>query len=171
MASMKFTPDSTVSLVSVFIFLTAAFFPTGVLHDFVDSIIGRAILLLFVLYAIRIGGMAGVLAILAVTALFVERNRYQIFQAKTYIVGRGSTPTLGHMAPESKPANVHGPVKDELWVGDGEAMEDTESWHELPSGESEDHKEVIESQLFPNSKIDEFYVSHGLAPKNALADS
>jgi len=41
-----------------------------------------------------------------------------------------------------------------------------ESWTEVEHGQSEDHKEVIQSQLFPNSRINAFYEDHGLAPRN-----
>jgi hypothetical protein len=157
--------QSVVSGLSVFIFLLAAFFPSAPVRSFVDSLVGRIVLLGFLLYAIRLGSMTGILAFLAVAALFVERNRYSIFQAKNYIVSRGSAPTLGEMAPHDTPAPVDGQVKDPSWVGHG-SMEDVESWTEVEHGQSEDHKEVIQSQLFPNSRINAFYEDHGLAPRN-----
>ena len=157
--------ESIVSGLSIFIFLLAAFFPSAHVRSFVDSLVGRIVLLGFLLYAIRMGNMTGILAFLAVAALFVERNRYSIFQAKNYIVSRGSVPTLGVMSPHDAPAPVDGELKDPSWVGHG-PMEDVESWTELAHGESEDHKQVIESQLFPNNRINAFYEDHGLAPRN-----
>ena len=156
---------SIVSGISVVIFLLAAFFPSAPVRSFVDSLVGRLILLVFLLYAIRLGSMTGILAFLAVTALFVERNRYSIFQAKNYIVSRGSVPTLGQMSPHDMPAPVDREITDPSWLGHG-PMEDVDSWTELAHGESEDHKQVIESQLFPNDRINAFYEDHGLAPRN-----
>jgi hypothetical protein len=156
--------ESIVSGLSIFIFLLAAFFPSASVRSFVDSLVGRILLLGFLLYAIRMGNMTGILAFLAVAALFVERNRYSIFQAKSYIIGRGSAPTLGRMSPHDTPAPVDGTIHDASWVGHGH-MEDVESWTEVEH--TEDHKEVIDSQPFPNSRIDGYYVSHGLANRNS----
>jgi hypothetical protein len=147
----------------VTIIVLAAVFPTQITHDFVDSLFGRILLIGFALYGVTLGPLEGVLSLLAVMALFVERNRYSIYQAKTYIMSRGSSPTLGSMKPRDEPAEVNGKVVDQSWVGHDTPIGDMDSWSPLGPGESEDYKDVVESQSFPNERMNGYYVEHGLA--------
>jgi hypothetical protein len=154
--------SSFIGLCAIIIVL-AAVFPTQIVHDFVDSLFGRILLIGFALYGVTLGPLTGVLSLLAVMALFVERNRYSIYQAKTYIMSRGSKPTLSSMEPHDEPAEVNGKVVDESWVGHDTPVGDMDSWSPLEPGESEDYKEVIDSQTFPNERMNGYYVEHGLA--------
>jgi len=152
--------------VSLIIFLFTAFFLPVSIHDATDSLIGRFLLIAFVLYAISLGPVAGVAALLAVMAIFAERNRYKVQNAKKYIVARGSKQTLGEMEPHSQPATADGPVKDVSWTGHEDIVGDMDSWSPLENGESEDYKGVVDSQSFPNEKMDAHYMQNGVAARN-----
>ena len=152
--------------VSLVIFLFTAFFLPVSIHDATDSLIGRFLLIAFVLYAISLGPITGVAALLAVMAVFAERNRYKVQHAKKYIVARGSKQTLGEMEPRSQPATTDGHVKDVSWTGNDDVVGDMDSWSPLEHGESEDHKGVVESQSFPNEKMDAHYMQNGVAARN-----
>jgi len=151
---------------SLIIFLFTAFFLPVSIHDATDSLIGRFLLIAFVLYAISLGPVAGVAALLAVMAIFAERNRYKVQNAKKYIVARGSKQTLGEMEPHSQPAPADGPVKDVSWTAHEDIVGDMDSWSPLEHGESEDYKGVVDSQSFPNEKMDAHYMQNGVAARN-----
>lgn len=164
---VELNPSTAVSMGSAILFLLTPFLTSPALSTFVDSIIGRIVLISFVLYGITLGPIAGVLSFLAAAALFVERNRVRIGIAKNAIVTRGSVQTLGQVdMPHSNPAPVQGPIEDAPWLqySQRDFLLEGNSWNPLPSGESEDTKTVLESQLYPNDRIDRFYVKNGLAP-------
>jgi hypothetical protein len=126
----------------------------------------------FVLYGITLGPLAGVFAFLAVAAIFAERNRYRIWLAHRGIISRGSVQTLGQVdMPHSTPAPTGMKVKDEPWIkyDHNSSFLDGDGWNGLPPGESEDEKNVLESQLYPNDRQDKFYVETGLAPADPQA--
>lgn len=160
-------PERVVIYTSVILFLCIPFLSSTTLGNVIDSLLGRLILVSFLLYGITLGALPGVLAFLAVAAIFAERNRLAIYRARSYIIGRGSPPTLGQMEPHSMPAPVNGEIKDQPWIKypdmDSSFIED-DGWNPLPKGESEDEKGVLESQLYPNDLQDKFYVRNGLAP-------
>lgn len=163
---------NTVVLVSVALFLIVPFLQSNMLTNFIDSLLGRAALILFVLYAIRLGPLPGVFAFLAVASIFTERNRYRIFMAQKGIISRGSVQTLGQVdMPHSVPAPLHPGVKQEPWLKYdtmGSILEG-DGWNGPVDGESEDGKQVLESQLYPNDLQDKFYVETGLAPAETNA--
>jgi hypothetical protein len=164
---VELNPSNAVSIGSALLFLLTPFLTSPALRSFVDSMIGRIVLIAFVLYGITLGPIAGVLSFLAAVALFVERNRVRIGIAKNAIVTRGSVQTLGQVdMPHSSPAPVQGPIEDVPWIqySQRDFLLEGNSWNPLPSGESEDTKMVLESQLYPNDRIDRYYVKHGLAP-------
>ncbi len=159
--------SNAVSFGSAFLFLATPFLASPALSSAVDSIVGRLVLVAFVLYGITLGPVPGVLSFLAAAALFVERNRVRIGIAKNAIITRGSAPTLGQVdMPHSSPAPVQGPIEDVPWLqySQRDFLLEGNSWNPLPSGESEDEKKVLQSQLYPNDRIDRFYVKTGLAP-------
>lgn len=167
-------PTNLVVTISVVLFLLVPFLQSFGLRSFVNSLLGRLSLIGFVLYGITLGPLPGVLAFLAVAAVFAERNRFQIGITQQSIISKGSVPTLGQVdMPHSTPAPVNKPLRDEPWLKydthasflDG----DSDTWNPLPSGESEDDKGVLESQLYPNDRQDRFYVATGLAPENPNA--
>ena len=158
---------NAVSLGSSALFLLLPFLAGSGLSSLIDSILGRLILVAFVLYGITLGPVPGVLSFIAAAAFFVERNRVRIGIAKNAIITRGSAPTLGQTdMPHSNPAPVQGPIDDVPWIqyNQRDFLLEGNSWNPLPSGESEDTKKVLESQLYPNDRIDRFYVKNGLAP-------
>ena len=163
----QINPERVVIYTSVVLFLTVPFLSSTVLGNAIDSLLGRILLVSFLLYGITLGPLPGVLSFLAVASIFAERNRLAIYRARAYIIGRGSPPTLGQMTPHSMPAPVNGEIKDKPWIEypnmEGSFIED-DSWNPLPKGESEDEKGVLESQLYPNDLQDRFYVRNGLAP-------
>lgn len=162
---------NTVVVISIVLFLLVPFLQSSGLTAFIDSLLGRVALIVFVLYAIRLGPLPGVFAFLAVAAIFTERNRYRIFLAQKGIISRGSLPTLGQVdMPHSVPASLHPGVKQEPWLKYdtmGSILEG-DGWNG-PVGESEDDKQVLESQLYPNDLQDKFYVETGLAPAETNA--
>lgn len=154
---------------SVLLFLLVPFLSSTVLGSIVDSLLGRIALVGFLLYGITLGAVPGVLSFLAVAAVFAERNRLAIYRARSYIIGRGSPPTLGQMEPHSTPAPVNGEIKDQPWIkypNMDDSFLEGDGWNPLPAGESENDKEVLESQLYPNDLQDRFYVKNSLAPPN-----
>ena len=166
------TPANIVVSISVALFLLTPFLYSSGLTGLVDSMIGRIALITFVLYGITLGPLAGVFAFLAVAALFAERNRYRIRLAQHGIIGRGSPQTLGQVdMPHSVPATTGQPTKDEPWLKYDHtgSFLDGDGWNGLPAGESEDMKNVLESQLYPNDLQDRFYVDTGLAPADPKA--
>lgn len=175
MAKVQIDASTIILVTSIFIFLTIPFMNGSGLYSFVDSLVGRVILVGLVLYAITVGPLPGIFAFLAVAAVFTERNRKQIGIAQNAIITRGSVQTLGQVdMPHSQPAPANKPVKDTPWLSydpQGSFLEggDSDVWQALPSGESEDEKHVLDSQLYPNDRQDRFYVATGLAPQNPNA--
>lgn len=164
---VEMNASNAVSIGSALLFLFTPFMVNTGLSDVVDSLLGRIVLCGFVLYGITLGPVPGILSFLAVAALFVERNRVRIGIAKNAIITRGSVKTLGETdMPHSSPAPLHGEIKDQPWIqySQSEFLVGEGSWNPLPPGESEDDKKVLESQLYPNDRIDRYYVRHGLAP-------
>ncbi len=169
---VQVTPANIVVSVSIALFLLTPFLHSSGMTACVDSMIGRIALILFVLYGITLGPLAGVFAFLAVAAIFSERNRYRIGLAQRGIIGRGSPQTLGQVdMPHSVPAPSDREVKDEPWLKYDHtgSFLDGDGWNGLPAGESEDMKNVLESQLYPNDLQDRFYVDTGLAPADPKA--
>ncbi len=159
--------STVVSMTSAAVFLLTPLLTSPALSSAVDSMLGRIALVAFVLYGITLGPVPGVLSFVAAAALFVERNRVRIGIAKNAIITRGSAPTLGQVdMPHSNPAPVQGPIEDVPWIkySQRDFLLEGNSWNPLPSGESEDEKQVLQSQLYPNDRIDRFYVKNGLAP-------
>ena len=67
--------ESVVSIGSFITILIAPLLgPFGISYGFVDNTIIRLLLVLFVVYAIRLGQMPGLLAFLAAYSLMIERN-------------------------------------------------------------------------------------------------
>jgi hypothetical protein len=164
---VEMNASNVVSLGSAALFLLTPLLSGSTLSSTVDSMLGRIVLVAFVLYGITLGPVPGVLSFLAAAALFVERNRVRIGIAKNAIITRGSAPTLGQVdMPHSNPAPVQGPIEDVPWIkySQRDFLLEGNSWNPLPSGESEDTKQVLQSQLYPNDRIDRFYVKNGLAP-------
>lgn len=164
--AIKMKQSDIVIYSSVTVFLLTPFVAGSILGSMIDTIIGRLVLIGFLLYAITLGPLPGVLGFLAVVALFAERNRIRIHEAKRYIIGRGSPPTLGQMNPHSMPAPVGEEIKDTPWItyNDDVVQESSNNWYGLPSGESEDEKHVLASELYPNDRQNAFYIRNGLAP-------
>lgn len=164
---MPVNAATVVSAGSAIAFVLLPFLASAQLSAFVDSLLGRLVLCGFVLYGITLGPVPGVLSFLAAAAFFVERNRVRIGIAKNAIITRGSAQTLGQVdMPHSVPAPVQGPIHDTPWIPypQGNFLQEGDTWNPLPAGESEDNKTVLQSQLYPNDRIDRFYVKHGLAP-------
>jgi hypothetical protein len=165
--AIKLNQANIVSVGSVVIFLLTPFVTTSALGKLIDSILGRLVLIGFLLYAITLGPLPGVLAFLAVASLFAERNRIRIQEAKKYIIAKGSPPTLGQMNPHSEPAPVGEPIKDTPWIQyshNDSFFDDSGNWNDLPQGQSEDEKQVLASELYPNDRQNAFYIKAGLAP-------
>ena len=165
--TLQMNASNTVILTSILVFICIPYLVGPTLSDVVDSLLGRIALIGFVLYGITLGPVPGVLSFLAAAALFVERNRVRIGIAKNAIITRGSVQTLGEVdKPHSSPAPVHGEIKDKPWISynQGDFLINQDQWNPLPPGESEDDKMVLQSQLYPNDRIDSFYVKNGLAP-------
>jgi hypothetical protein len=162
---------NTVVLVSIVLFLLVPFLQSSGLSTVVDSLLGRVMLVGFVLYGITLGPLAGVFSFLAVAAIFAERNRYSILITQKSIISRGSVPTLGQVdMPHSMPAPTRKQPADEPWLKyehTGSFMEG-DGWNG-PVGETEDAKHVLQSQLYPNDRQDRFYVDTGLAPADPHA--
>lgn len=168
---MKLRQSEIVNYSSIAVFLLTPLVAGSILGSVIDTIVGRIILIGFLLYAITLGPLSGVLAFLAVVALFAERNRIRIHEAKRYIIGRGSPPTLGQMAPHSQPAPFGEEIKDTPWINypDDVVQESSNNWSDLPNGESEDEKHVLASELYPNDRQNAFYIRNGLAPADPQA--
>ena len=153
--------------VSVLLFVFTRLIGQTMIGDFVDSLVGRLLLVSFVLYGITLGPLPGVFSFLAVASLFAERNRSLIHKARYYIIGRGSPQTLGQVdMPHSKPAPLSADTAPRPWLqyeSEGSILEG-DGWNSLPAGESEDDKKVLESQLYPNDDQEMFYEKNGLAP-------
>lgn len=175
MARLALDASSTVVYLSIALFILVPFLQSSGLTAIIDSLVGRVALIAFVLYGITLGPLPGVLSFLAVAAIFAERNRYRIYMAQKGIISRGSVQTLGQVdMPHSIPAPVGKKIKDDPWLKydpTGSFLEggDGDAWTGLPSGESEDNKDVLESQLYPNDLQDKFYVETGLAPADPQA--
>lgn len=170
--AIKLNLTNTVIYGSIGVFLLTPFVASSGLGKLIDNLFVRFILVAALLYAITLGPLPGVLAFLAVAALFAERNRISIQEAKKYIIARGSPPTLGQMEPHSEPAPVGEPVKDVPWIQyshNDSFFDEAGNWHDLPHGQSEDEKHVLESELYPNDKQNAFYIKTGLAPANPHA--
>lgn len=165
------TPGNMVVGISVGIFLLTPFLYGAGLSGIVSSMIGRLVLIGFVLYGITLGPLPGIFAFLAAAAVFAERNRFSIMRAQKMIISRGSPQTLGSVdMPHSTPASVDGNKKQEPWLQYSQegSFLDGDGW-QGPVGESEDMKHVLETQLYPNDRQDEFYVETGLAPEHPNA--
>ncbi len=162
---------NTVVVISIVLFLLVPFLESSGLTGLIDSIIGRVALVAFVLYAITLGPLPGVFGFLAVVAIFAERNRYRILITQKSIISRGSVPTLGQVdMPHSMPGPAQKQPADEpgLKYDHTGSILEGDGWHG-PVGESEDDKQVLESQLYPNDRQDRFYVATGLAPSDPHA--
>ena len=162
---------NTVVVISIAFFLLVPFLHSSGLSELIDSILGRVVLIGLVLYGITLGPLPGVFSFLAVAAMFTERNRYRILITQKSIISRGSVPTLGVVdMPHSMPAPTQNQLPDQPWLKydhTGSFMEG-DGW-QGPVGESEDDKQVLESQLYPNDRQDRFYVNTGLAPSDPRA--
>jgi hypothetical protein len=172
MARVPLSSANTVVALSIALFVLVPFLHSNMLTNFIDSLVGRVILVAFVLYGITLGPLPGVFSFLAVAAIFAERNRYRIFLAQKGIISRGSVQTLGEVdMPHSVPAPVNKPVKQDPWLKYETmgSMLEGDGWTGLSPGESEDEKNVLESQLYPNDLQDKFYVETGLAPADPNA--
>ena len=160
-----------VVVVSIALFLLVPFLQSSGLTGLVDSIVGRVALVAFVLYAITLGPLPGVFGFLAVVAIFAERNRHRILITQKSIISRGSVQTLGNVdMPHSVPAPAQKQPADIPWLKydhTGSILEG-DGWNG-PVGESEDEKQVLDSQLYPNDRQDRFYVATGLAPADPHA--
>ena len=170
--AIKLNQANILSAGSVVVFLLTPFVATSALGKLIDSILGRLVLIGFLLYAITLGPLPGVFAFLAVASLFAERNRIRIQDAKKYIIAKGSPPTLGQMNPHSEPAPVGEPIKDTPWIQyshNDSFFDDSGNWNDLPQGQSEDEKQVLASELYPNDRQNAFYIKTGLAPADPHA--
>lgn len=160
---------------SIIVFLLTPVVSSSVVGSAIDSILGRVVLIGFLLYAITLGPLPGVLGFLAVASLFAERNRIRIQEAKKYIIARGSAPTLGRMdMPHDTNGTVDGkPIKDAPWIQydqNNSFFDDSnlgDNW--VPPAESEDDKQVLVSELYPNDRQNAFYIRNGLAPADPHA--
>lgn len=170
--AIKLNQATIVSVGSIVIFLLTPFVSTPALGMLIDSLLVRLLLIGTLLYAITLGPLPGVLVFLAVASIFAERNRIRIQEAKKYIIAKGSLPTLGQMNPHSEPAPVGEPIKDTPWIQyshNDTFFDDAGNWNDLPQGQSEDEKQVLASELYPNDKQNTFYIKAGLAPADPNA--
>ena len=170
--AVKMNRANTVIAGSILVFLATPLVASSGLGKLIDSLLGRLVLVGFLLYAITLGPLPGVLGFLAVASLFAERNRIRIQDARKYIIARGSPPTLGQMNPHSEPAPVGEPIKDTPWIQyshNDSFFDEAGNWNELPQGQSEDEKMVLASELYPNDRQNSFYIKQGLAPADPHA--
>lgn len=160
--------------VAIFVILLIPIVSSQVLVDTVDSWLGRIVLLGLVIFAIRQGPLAGVLAFLAVAAIFAERNRFRIQKAKNLLAADGSQPGLGNSSisarladggKQSVPAATGPDIIEKPWLSYGLPMESETDNYTAPES-SEDEKVVLKSQLFPNDRINQFYLDHDMPSHN-----
>ena len=160
--------------IAILVILLIPIFSSEVLVTAVDSWIGRIALLGAVVYAIRQGPLAGILTFLAVAAIFAERNRFRIQKAKNLLAGEGSQPGLGNSSisarladggKQSVPEKVSPDVQEKPWLSYGLPMESETDNYTAPET-SEDEKVVLKSQLFPNDRINQFYLDHDMPSHN-----
>jgi hypothetical protein len=88
-----FSSELTYFLVLSILFLGAPFFPTQFLH-LLDLLVVRVALVILLLFLIRLGPTAGIFGLMAIAALYVERNRRKVSQALK---------KLDAMDPETQP--------------------------------------------------------------------
>ena len=160
--------------VAILVILLIPLVSSQILVDTVDSWIGRLVLIGLVLFAIRQGPLAGILTFLAVAAIFAERNRFRIQKAKNLLAGDGSQPALGNSTisarladggKQSVPATTSPDVVEKPWLSYGLPMESETVNYTAPES-SEDEKVVLKSQLFPNDRINQFYLDHDMPSHN-----
>lgn len=160
--------------VAIFVILLIPILSSQILVDLVDSILGRLFLIVVVGLAIRQGPLPGILTFLAVAAIFAERNRFRIQKAKNLVAGEGSQPSLGHSSlsarladggKQSTPAPTSPDVQEKPWLSYGLPMESETDNYTAPES-SEDEKVVLKSQLFPNDRINQFYLDHDMPSHN-----
>ncbi len=160
--------------VAILVILLIPIISSQILVDVVDSLIGRIVLLGLVVFAIRQGPLAGILTFLAVAAIFAERNRFRIQKAQNLLAGEGSQPGLGNSSisarladggKQSVPAPTTPDVQEKPWLSYGLPMESETLNYTAPES-SEDEKVVLKSQLFPNDRINQFYLDHDMPSHN-----
>lgn len=75
-----FSSELTYFLVLAILFLGAPFFPTSALQT-LDLFVVRVGIVILLLFLIRMGPTAGIFGLMAVAALYVERNRRKVSEA------------------------------------------------------------------------------------------
>lgn len=139
-------------------------FLSSTVVSLVDSLLGRAILLGFVVLGITMSSLAGIMGFLAAASLFTVRNHHSIFRAKNTIMNQGSKLSLSHNEiVQSTPAPVNGTIHDDAWVGnDGEHNGPDENDTFDYNGVTENSKNALEPQPFPNSQANLFYIKNSM---------
>jgi hypothetical protein len=137
--------NGTLNGIAVAVILAIPFLGArGMSFNFMENILIRLLAIGAVLYAIRLGPMAGILTMLAVVSLFIERN-HQLLT---------TLPNQKPMWPSNRNINL-APIPPMLPV------EETHSYHPV-----EEHSEAVEVKHGESVKVDEFESANDLEDSN-----
>jgi hypothetical protein len=137
--------NGTFNGVAVAIILAVPFLAArGVSFGFMENMLVRLIAVGFVLYAIRLGPMAGILAMLAVLSLFVERN-HQLLT---------TLPNQKPMWPSDRNLKIT-PVKPML------PTPETHAYHPV-----DEQSEMVEERHGEHIKVEEYETANDLEDSN-----